>query len=366
MTSEIPATLYEVLSTTCTIDQIQKLLRDTKERVGKDVRIGGDKEGVVANVRAAVDSGFIQEQAVIDLVRTHEESGNQHIFYFLPTNEESKAYLSDAQTIGQLLVGSRVSDGSLPNYQTKPKDYVWADFRTEMNGTIWTAKIYGHQVVKKFTGETEDAHKVVRTYEKSERRIVCLARWNGTELEYRIGRPGAGSAVDTGDSEHDKREVERRLEKLQEFLRPAKVADKIQSWELSPARLKMIRAVFKERDEGVKAKDSKLPYLVSHVSFLDSALGTAHFHSRSDREELANADDRGAAIQVYLAAKKPHCRQLVVYWDNNAVSDLWGKQPLRTVLGGQMPNEVIISSVVNSETVNYVTNQLRRSSPKTA
>ena len=353
---KIPSTLWEVLESTCTTQQIRTLLQIAKAQAPDAVKVGGaTKAEVVKAVQQLVADRRISEQQVADIIRDHEESGNQHIFFFSPANESERKRFSDGETIGKSILGDEL--GSMPSYRTVPKEYTWADFRFDEKH--WTAKIYGHQIRIKFERVEEKPHSVIRFYKKLERRVVCLARWDGQHLQMRVSRigAGAGSAV---TNQRDESEVDRRLKKLWELLK-GEVAEKhVCAVDLRKPQQKLLLALRKEQEKDVRPKDSKIPFRAVSAQFRDSGSGIAEFHSHDEEEGLSSVNDRKQAIDIFLNSTDNPCRKVVLSWNPDSASGMWGEKWLRTVLGGRRENELIIASGVNARTVDYVTNWIRK------
>src|SRR5258707_8373869 len=81
--------LFRLVDNLCTADQVQALLRTVKGQ--KDVRITAENKSdlIERNLRTAVTSRALSLDQVYELVRTAEENGNQHIFYFKPKGKVS-------------------------------------------------------------------------------------------------------------------------------------------------------------------------------------------------------------------------------------------------------------------------------------
>jgi hypothetical protein len=182
-------TLAEAL---CTSDQIKELLRTRKG--DKNVRLSAEsKEDLVhRNLREAISAKAIDIREVFDLIRLAEENGNQHIFYYRPRTK----HLADSLThelIARQLWGpaweKQVSQ--FPSLRLKPNDYRYADFRVfTKKPKDWILKIYGQNVIARFTGKTEQrGSSLWREYTEEPLRIVLSARWNSPDLlEIRVQR----------------------------------------------------------------------------------------------------------------------------------------------------------------------------------
>ena len=358
--TRLPVTLFEVLDSTCTQQQIHKMMQKHKDLGITELRLTGTKPELIASLQEAVLAGRIPEAAIFDLIRDHEEAGGQHIFYLRPKNSDAVKTLNDGLKIGNSIFQSEDARAALPNFTLKPNEYVWADFRVTNGGGPWTAKIYGHQERVEFKRQEVRATSVVRYYDKVEKRVVCLAHWNGKELELRVSHLGSGGSIEAKRTKTDDREIDRRVKKLQEFVSAAGLMKLVVPWDLTIACVAMLRKVIEEKRQGITSENSDLPFITSSVRFRDAAFGSAEFNSQEETEALASSGDRMAAIEAYLASPKAFCRQLVLSWDASSASGLWGKSPLRTVLGGMNLNEISIIAGVNSATVKYVTDELRK------
>lgn len=106
--------------------------------------------------------------------------------------------------------------------------------------------------------------------------------------------------------------------------------------------------------------DNLLPFSPCRVQFRDSAFGSAVFQTQQEEEELLNAEDRSKAIDVYMSETKNTIERFVINWNHHVAKGIWGERPLRTVFGGNKPNEIQIGSGINSLSVSYVTNHIRK------
>jgi hypothetical protein len=361
---KIPTDLYEVVEVTCTAPQIHAILKGAKDKGATGIRLTGTKADLVGYLREAVDTHAIRRDEVVNLVRDHEESGDQHIFYFHPSSAETRRILADGEGIGRSILGNRVTDGSLPAYDIQKNDFCWADFRftNGTNGGPWTAKIYGHQQRIVFRKEVAKGKQLLRYYDKVDKRLVCLAHWNGRELELRVTRAGAGGTprdVLLSDKETP-REIDRRVKKLLEFLAPAQIMQHVVPWDLRKSCRRMVRNTVEEVQKGIKKKDSKLPYHAPTVCFSDKNLGMAQFFASDEDEQLVADETRLEALQAYLKSDKAVCQKLIIFLDPNDASGIWGEQHLRVGIGGANNHEIVIASNVNPATIQYVAAKLRQ------
>ena len=130
----------------CTTEQIQNLLRSRKD--DKNVRVTAEtkEELVNRNLKAAVESKAIEIKNVFDLIRSSEENGNQHIFYYKPKSRhiaEALTFESIAQQLWKMNWKETLE--SFPAIKLKPNNFQYSDFRLHSKrDKDWILKIYGH------------------------------------------------------------------------------------------------------------------------------------------------------------------------------------------------------------------------------
>lgn len=342
--------LVETLATT---EQIQNLLRTHKGH--KNVRITAENKNEIVgrNLREAIDARAIDINEVFDLIRSSEENGNQHIFYY---KVKSRA-IADALAFDQLaprMWGAKWQkrlEDEFPAIRLKPNDYKYSDFRQlPKKPKDWVLKIYGEATIERYTGDLKREEQFFwRKYENEQLRIVLLARWNSPDLlEIR---------VDRNDS---RKRIEGWHNKVWEMLKPHVVRSQFESWELSDAMKSLITkqgdndGVYNFRDAKVIDKQRV------HVSFQTEA--------DSDRSLFAS-DETRESLQSFLEAKSD-CDGLTVSWkpQTNDVPEkemrtLLGvsqTQAMRTLLGNRASNEMVVQAHCRAEDLDYVTLQLRR------
>jgi hypothetical protein len=157
------ASIYDVMLEVPTMTQIREFIRRVNEQTGTSIHLSApSKADLVRSVREAAEAQDIDYEDLATFVRDHlatfvrdhEESGNQHIFLFRPKNSAARTFLRNGTAIAEMLVGERMTDGSLPSWTTEPNEYVWSDFR--IDGATWTGRVYGLQVKKVPTGDWEE------------------------------------------------------------------------------------------------------------------------------------------------------------------------------------------------------------------
>lgn len=114
----------------CTTEQAAALLR--KHKGTKNIRITAEnKEDLVRrNLRTAIESKAMDIEEVFDLIRSAEENGNQHIFYWRPTNSKLANTIT-LEHVAEQLWGSNFQKvlGAFPSIRLKPDDYKYSDLR---------------------------------------------------------------------------------------------------------------------------------------------------------------------------------------------------------------------------------------------
>lgn len=330
---------YDLVDSLCTVEQVKDVLREYKADYGTDVRVTApDKATLIAsNLANAVDAGIVPAHRVFELIRSSEENGNQHVFYFKAGTDSIRARLRRGRdVIAPHLWGEQwETTTGFPKPNLVPNEYVWADFRPgkQGRGMDWVAKLYGHESVERFTGEIEEQGRYIyRQYEVVDERVVCVARWNDPDLlELRVPRATS------------KKLISRRLRTLTEALAPAIDAADIVPWDLAAARKNLLRRQDQHRSV----------YDLGDTRLRDSAHGTALFHPYTEEEDLFTAIERHDAVELLL--RQGDCEQLTVRWlPRGPVQEM-----VRAVIGALAPNEVNILPQTSPEVVDYVTDQLR-------
>lgn len=297
------------------------------------------------NVRAALDSNAIKLEEVFDLIRSSEENGNQHIFYYKPKTRRLAEALN-YEEIARRLWGERWEKavGEFPAIRLKPNDYRYSDFRKkakrpdDKNPKDWVLKVYGHSLVTRFTGNIEQRGQNTfwREYIEEPLRIVLLARWNYLDLlELRVQRNESRKRV---DSWHNK---------LWEMLKPALVRSQFDEWSLDKSMGKLIRE--QQRNDDI--------YNFRDASIVDQTGVHATFQTESDEGDLFASIETRESIKSFLDAKS-ECDGLTVTWlkKTNGIPI----KDMRTLLGANEPHEMVALAHCSSGELDYVTNQLRR------
>jgi hypothetical protein len=152
--------LFRLVERFCTTEQVKDLLRSAKGQ--KDVRITAEnKENLITrNLRDAVNSRALSLEQVYTLVRTAEENGNQHFFYYKPRTKDIVSSLS-YDSVAKRLWGpnweKKVS--SFPNVNLKENSFIYADYRywsPAQKPRDWMLKVYGHMQFDRFTGNEKE------------------------------------------------------------------------------------------------------------------------------------------------------------------------------------------------------------------
>lgn len=330
-----------------TVEQIQKLLRLYK--TSKDVRVSAENKDTLVdrNLREALEAGAVKVQEVFDLIRSSEENGNQHVFYYKPKTRriaEGLTYEAIASQLWGAQWEKMVAD--FPAIRLKPNDYRYSDFRVkpkrleEKNPKDWVLKVYGHNLVTRFTGKIEQRGQNTfwREYVEEPLRIVLVARWNYPDLlELRVQR------------NESRKRVEGWHNKLWEMLKPALVRSQFDEWELAKPMGRLIRE--QQRNNSI--------YTFRDASIVDQIGVHATFQMETDQGNLFASIETREAIKGFLDADG-NCNGLTITWHprSNAIPE----KDMRTLLGANDPHEMIALAHCSSEALDYVTNQLRSSS----
>lgn len=329
----------------CTIEQIQSLLRTYKS--SKDVRVSAENKDLLVdrNVREALESNVVKIGEVFDLIRSSEENGNQHIFYYKPKSKRIADDLTFDNVAERLWHGERKRILSeFPAIRLKPNDYRYSDFRVkpkrrdEKNPKDWVLKVYGHALITRSTGEVEKRgeYSFWREYVEEPLRIVLLARWNYPDLlELRIQRNESRKRV---DSWHNK---------LWEMLNPALIRSQFNEWSLEKAMGKLIREQQSNNDL----------YTFRDASIIDQTGVHATFQTESDEGNLFASLETRESIKRFLDAKSD-CDDLTVTW--LARTSGVPSKDMRTLLGANKPHGIVVLAHCSSGDLDYVTSQLRR------
>lgn len=325
----------------CTAEQIQALLRTRKGQEG--VRITAENKDVLVdrNLREALEARAIEVEQVFELIRSAEENGNQHIFYYKP---KSKA-IADAITFESIAERLWKRDWketveAFPAIKLRPNTYQYSDFRRHSTKPKdWILKIYGHMLLTRFTGKTEHRGDYIwKEFVEEPLRIVLLARWNSTAglLEIRVQR-----------NESKMRVIEWH-EKVWEMLKPALVKTQFDEWTLSKAMAQLITN---------QSENSRL-YNFRDASVLDANAGVhVSFETVLDDGNLFTSIETRDSLNKYLEAKS-ECNGLTVTWVGQSSGT--PVKELRTLLGARKPHELIVMAHCSDKDLDYVTDQLRR------
>jgi hypothetical protein len=321
----------------CTSDQIKNLLR--KRKGDEHVRLTAEsKEDLVhRNLREAISAKAIGIEEVFDLIRLAEENGNQHIFYFLPGSKRLAASLTYESMARQLWGSSWEKHvAQFPSIRLKPNDYRHSDFRRlNKKPQDWILKIYGQNVITRFTGRTEQRGKSIwREYVQEPLRIVLSARWNSPDvLEIRVQR------------NESRRRVEEWLQRVWSMLSPALGPSQFDAWQLKKPMARIILEHEKHADV-YTFRDASIDDMGVHASF----------QAYSDEGDLFASQRSIDAIRSYINADGD-CRGLSVTWLANPHAA--PQQEVQTLLGAKGTNEMIVPGHCLPGDLDYVTDQLR-------
>jgi hypothetical protein len=332
--------LFRLVDNLCTADQVQALLRTVKGQ--KDVRITAENKSALIerNLRAAVTSRALSLDQVYELVRTAEENGNQHIFYYKPKSRVTADSLKIESVARNLWGADWEKKTSFPDVKLKENGYIYGDFRQwnpAQKPRDWMLKVYGNIKFDRFTGnEKEEDSRLYKEFVREDLRVVLIARWNNPDLlELRVQR------------DESARRVKSWVDQLWLKLGGALRQDDFLPWDLSKARRRMI-------DEEDKNKEI---YSFRDTRLQDSLSNRVSFEAFATQGNLFAAVETKAAIRDILSGKDSKCTHLAATWLQR--NDGVPAQDYRTLLGNREPNEVIFSAHCAAKEIDYVTDKLR-------
>lgn len=333
--------LFRLVELLCTTDQIKRLLRLGKERE-EDVRITAEKKTdlVQRNLKEALSAGAVNLEQIYSMVRTAEENGNQHIFYFKPRSKSYADTLTLENVARQLWGADWQKKNAFPNVRVSRNKYICGDFRLWDPATKprdWIMKIYGLMVIERFTGrEKEEDDRLYKEFIREELRIVLMARWNNPDLlELRV------------QQDQSRRRIQAWVDQLWSMLGPAVTKDQFVPWTLAKARRRLIE----EEEEHHKI------YQFRDTRVIDPVSNRASFETYAPQGNLFASIESKEAIRTILRAPQSQCTHLTVTWLKSDGGIL--TEDRRTLLGDREPNEVIFPAWSEAKEVDYVTDQLR-------
>lgn len=327
--------LVETLATTA---QIQALLRERKGEEGVRITAEKKEELVRRNLREAVEARAIDESQVFDLIRDAEENGSQHIFYFRCSKKYGATFILDS--VCEKLWGKDWrSKMAFPRHELAVNDFVYADARPwnpDKKPRDWVVKIYGQEVQPRFLGETYEDNQTVliKKYAIENRRRVLLAKWNAPDiLELRV------------PADESRKRVDAWVGRLWNMLKDGVDRAQFKEWDLSVARRKLIS----------KADENEKIYTFRDTVLVDPYSTAASFQPHAPQGHLFASIYAKDAIQGLLNADS-QCSRVAVTW---LAGDGVLTRDLRTSIGVQKTNEVIIGEHCAARDIDYVTEQLR-------
>lgn len=334
--------LYDRIAGVATIRQIQAILRRHKETAPDEIHITGIKSDLISNLEHAVKIRVVPLEEVTALLRESEENGHQHVLYYVAKSRAAAGRAGDGQQIAQGLWGENwQSIESFPKFDHVPKSYEWADFRLGYlkKPKDWIAKLYGLELNRHLESEEDlPDGRFARYYRDKQERSVLLIRWNAPDLlEIRISRCDSAKQLAT------------RITAVWDRIRPAVIRDDFIEWNLSMARGRLART----------REENEASYYTNAYRLTDPSSGVAIFRSHTDEESTDEEPVRQQAIDSYLRNNDCECPVLGVMWH---VPERRGAaaHDLHTIISPRHPHELVIPARTSSETVEYVTNQLRQ------
>lgn len=325
----------------CTTEQIANLLRKHKGTANVRITAENKEDLVRRNLRAAVEANALDVREVFDLIRSSEENGNQHIFYWRPNNSKLAETLTLEDVAAQLW-GShwQRTVSAFPSIKLKPDDYKYSDLRavSERKPKDWILKVYGQKTIVRATGKTESEAPGVfwREFVEESLRIVLAARWNYPDLlEIRVQR------------NESRKRIEEWHKQVWTMLGPAVVRSQFAEW---PLKTPMKRIALEAE------KHAKI-YEFRDANVVDKGKDVfASFQTFSDQGNLFKSQQTLEAINSFIKAGG-NLSGLAVKWLPDPNSE--PTEELRVLLGAKESNEMVVSGRCTAGDLDYVTDQLR-------
>ena len=334
---------YKLLANATNVDQLRELLRCAKDAEPGEFKLSGTKESLVNQLQKAVVRGHILESALIDFLRDHEESGNQYIFYFVPTGVAEASVIGDHMRLGNELLGMDwEAERQFPRFLEMPEQPTWADLRSDQDGNSgiqsWTLKWYEPKTTRSLISSSPDGDCIVERYRVERHRLVFVVKWHADQvLEIRLPR-----AISSTDS---KVALRRSLEHVWHMLGVSLPAEWFAPWDLKPA----MRRLHSDRANNQKQ------YKIEATLYLDPQMGTVSFASPPD-EDVYSDPMRAAALQACQV--RGLCTDLCVQWLPTSGTQAL-KAPLDTRIGVYFDNCLLVPGRTTGRALDYVRYRLR-------
>lgn len=194
MTKRIDVTLvHKLVSQATSLAVVSDFLKSR----GLPHSAGSWDEMYERRIQPALQDGRLSVAEFVDLLRTVEEYGKQHIFLF-KLKPAVAAALIDARHIKRVLASLDLEDLlSLPRVFEMPQHPSFADVRWQANGNELVIKEVLTRESFEFAGETTDGDVIQRTFKKVRERVVNVGvlRKNGT-FELRMNSRRGSSRYD--------------------------------------------------------------------------------------------------------------------------------------------------------------------------
>jgi len=329
----------DLIDQLCNIDQIKSVLRKWREKDSVRLSAENKEQLITRNLREGLQSGDVPLEDAWNMIRSAEENGAQHIYYYKLKPNLQRFLHPDS--IAERLFGAKWQKtlSAFPNLTLKPESYLVSDFRPMANKPLdWILKIYGHTTLIKATGNTkpEEDGRFWREYQEVPLRSVLLVRWNHPDLlEVRV------------QSDDSRRRIDEWQAVIWRYLQPALVKDQFIPWKLSKALNKLVieckkhKDLYMFRDAGVLDKEQKV---------------IAHFETVSDQGDLLESL-RSIDNLIDYVREGGTLKGLAVTWLSKKTSL---EKDYRTLVGSRQDNEVLFQAKCSAGDVDHVTDQLRR------
>jgi hypothetical protein len=330
--------LLDLIKDHCTNAQIHGLLKPAKDEMS-DLRISGNNDALMENLKAAIQRGAIQFDEAYQLLCESEEYKNQHIFFYKAKQPDTRKYCDDPDQVAAQIFGARWSEENFPHLFVELTGTEWTDFRTWGVGAagadpyVWVAKLNMGVIRKTRTGtERPDDATVKEVYRLDPAREILVAAWRTSGvLEIRVPPEDSKKLVLSSRAE-----IWKKLNGAlsEELFRPL---------DLTVACSKLI-----DRYD----PKSQL-YRLSAALCMDAHRASAVFSPPSGDEDLLSSAAFQNARKMFES-----CRELGIFW--KMAEELHGSSgELRCVVGKHGVNHLSISKGP-AKGIEYVTARLRQ------
>jgi hypothetical protein len=305
----------------------------------KEIRVSGKFDDLLDRIKKAYDRGTVTKYDLFNLLSRCEKNGRQHVFYYVPKNDEVADACSDVAKVERALLGGKMAqEADLPKTFLIPQGEVIADFRHETRPTTkyswWTFKVYsGIERTRFLREEPINDTQFAKIYERYYAREIILVIWHSFGL------------LEIRRSIYTEMSLKTCREELERAW--ALVAGALQRDDFEPLDLKAaLRELVKEAIDGSNSHD------LHNAEFQDDKGGRVVFNPKKHDDSLAESKARRKAIEALR-----DCVTAAMTWKRpDGRPDL--PEKLRTEICCFLPHEIRIGSKTTPEAIEHVSRRL--------